>query len=111
PSKPGRAASRAPADAVRCALMASTDSAESTETSESSGANTGVPDSLQQTSGRVSFERLRERTDELELLISGLALFALLGMPGWLWERFETFYARMPVEVVAGVIVLLPILS
>jgi hypothetical protein len=60
---------------------------------------------------RISFERLRERTDELELLISGLALFALLALPGWMWERFEALFARMPVEVVAAVMVLLPILS
>ena len=31
---------------------------------------------------RVSFERLRERTDELELIISGLLAFALLTVPG-----------------------------
>ena len=31
--------------------------------------------------GRIAFERLRERTDELELLVSGLTLFALLSAP------------------------------
>jgi len=32
--------------------------------------------------GRIAFERLRERTDELELLISGLFAFALVTVPG-----------------------------
>lgn len=91
--------------------MTPTESVQSDEPAGEGRASPYSGDAPQQSSGRVSFERLRERTDELELLISGLALFALLGMPGWLWERFETFYARMPVEVVAGVIVLLPILS
>jgi hypothetical protein len=72
----------------------------------------GLPaDSADAGAGRVSFERLRERTDELELIISGLSLLALLSLPGWLWERFETLYARMPLEVLAAVIVLLPMLS
>lgn len=39
---------------------------------------------------RIAFERLRERTDELELLVSGLTVFALLSAPGYilsLWMR------------------------
>ncbi len=35
---------------------------------------------------RISFERLRERTDELELLISGLLAFALLTVPSRLFD-------------------------
>lgn len=62
-------------------------------------------------SGRVSFERLRERTDELELIISGLSLLALLTLPGWLWEAYETYFARMSLELAAASAVLLPILS
>ena len=41
---------------------------------------------------RVAFESLRERTDELELIISGISLLALLALPGWLfdhWVRLE----------------------
>ena len=30
--------------------------------------------------GRISFERLRERSDELELLISGLLVFGLFSL-------------------------------
>lgn len=37
---------------------------------------------------RISFERLRERTDELELLISGLLAFALLTLPARLFEAW-----------------------
>ena len=37
---------------------------------------------------RVAFERLRERTDELELIISGISLVALVNLPGWLFERW-----------------------
>lgn len=41
---------------------------------------------------RVAFESLRERTDELELIISGISLVALLALPDWLlaqWIRLE----------------------
>ncbi len=41
---------------------------------------------------RVAFERLRERTDELELIVSGISLVALVALPGWLfaqWARLE----------------------
>lgn len=37
---------------------------------------------------RVSFESLRERTDELELLISGISLLALVALPTWLFDRW-----------------------
>lgn len=61
--------------------------------------------------GRVSFERLRERTDELELIISGLSLFALISLPGWLWAAYETYVARMTLGFAAASAVLLPIVS
>jgi hypothetical protein len=41
---------------------------------------------------RVAFERLRERTDELELIISGISLVALVAFPSWLfghWARLD----------------------
>lgn len=37
---------------------------------------------------RVAFERLRERTDELELIISGLLAFTLLTVPGRLFRSW-----------------------
>ena len=39
---------------------------------------------------RIAFERLRERSDELELLISGLFAFALLTIPSRLFELWAT---------------------
>lgn len=52
---------------------------------------------------RVSFERLRERTDELELLISGLTMLALLALPGWLMERYQDLFLKLPLVLVATV--------
>ncbi|MCK7594127.1 hypothetical protein [Pseudomarimonas salicorniae] len=59
----------------------------------------------------MSFERLRERTDELELIISGLSLFALVSMPGWLWSAYETYVPRMSLGIAAASAVLVPIAS
>lgn len=38
--------------------------------------------------GRISFERLRERSDELELLVSGLLVFGLFTVPGRLFDAW-----------------------
>lgn len=59
---------------------------------------------------RISFERLRERTDELELLISGLCLFGLLAAPGWLLAAYASAYARLPVLMLAAAATALPML-
>ncbi len=45
-------------------------------------------ESLAATQRRVAFESLRERTDELELIISGISLLALLSLPGWLFDHW-----------------------
>jgi hypothetical protein len=45
---------------------------------------------------RTRFERLRERTDELELIISGLTTFALLALPGWIIQRYADAYVHLP---------------
>ena len=37
----------------------------------------------------AAMDRLRDRTDELELIISSLTIFALLSMPGWLWSQIS----------------------
>lgn len=47
---------------------------------------------------RISFDRLRERTDELELLISGLSMLALFSLPGWLLDSYQ--YANMQLSLV-----------
>lgn len=44
--------------------------------------NTGGPETVAPAPrARISFERLRERTDELEIIISGLLAFSLLALP------------------------------
>jgi hypothetical protein len=60
---------------------------------------------------RISFERLRERTDELELIISGLTLLALLAIPGVLWSTYEEYFARLSLALAAATSVGLPILT
>ncbi len=44
---------------------------------------------------RIAFERLRERTDELELIVSGLLAFALLALPNWLFESWAQASAHV----------------
>jgi len=61
--------------------------------------------------GRVSFERLRERTDELELIISGLSLLALLSIPGAIWSAYEDYVGRMSLGIAATSAVALPLLT
>ena len=51
---------------------------------------------------RIAFERLRERTDELELLVSGLIMFALFAVPGWLVERYMAAYWLLPLAAIAA---------
>jgi hypothetical protein len=40
-------------------------------------------------------DRLRDRTDELELIISGLTIFALFSIPGWLFDRIADIYTHL----------------
>ncbi len=42
-----------------------------------------------------AMERLRDRTDELELIISSLTIFALFSIPGWLLEKVAGFYMHL----------------
>ena len=63
--------------------------AQVTEASEAAKADT-PPATV--SGPRIAFERLRERTDELELIISGISLVALVALPSWLfghWSRLE----------------------
>ena len=54
-----------------------------------------VHEAAQAQASRVAFERLRQRTDELELLVSGLFAFTLLALPGPIFDA----YARASVHV------------
>lgn len=60
---------------------------------------------------RVSLDRLRERTDELELLISGLSLVGLFALPGALTDAYFEVYSRLPVPVLAALNVAIPMLT
>ena len=44
---------------------------------------------------RIAFERLRERTDELELIVSGLLAFALLTAPGRVFDSWAAHSAHV----------------
>jgi len=49
--------------------------------------------------GSEAMERLRNRTDELELIISSLTIFALLSMPGWLFGKIASVYMHLSVSL------------
>ncbi len=42
-----------------------------------------------------AMERLRDRTDELELIISSLTIFALFSLPGWLFDRIADNFTHL----------------
>ena len=52
-----------------------------------------------------AMDRLRDRTDELELIISGLTIFALFSIPGWLLDRIADIYTHLSTSlVIAGTV-------
>lgn len=52
-----------------------------------------------------AMERLRDRTDELELIISSLTIFALLSLPGWLYGRYADVYTHLSTSLeIAGIL-------
>lgn len=42
-----------------------------------------------------AMERLRDRTDELELIISSLTIFALFSLPSWLFDKVADVYTHL----------------
>lgn len=42
-----------------------------------------------------AMDRLRDRTDELELIISSLTIFALFSVPGWLFDKIADIYTHL----------------
>lgn len=62
-------------------------------------------------SSRVRFEKLRERTDELELIISGLSLLALISIPEAIWATYEEYFGRMSLNLAAASAVALPLIT
>jgi len=45
-------------------------------------------------------DRLRDRTDELELIISSLTIFALFSIPGWLFDKISDIYTHLSTSMV-----------
>ncbi len=64
-------------------------------------------DSQGSAEGRVALQRLRDRTDELELIISGLTTYALFTLPGWLIDRFADQYAHLSVSLLISATILM----
>ena len=58
-----------------------------------------------------AMERLRDRTDELELIISGLTIFALFSMPGWLFDRIADVYTHLSTSLAVASIVAVTLLA
>ena len=56
-------------------------------------------------------ERLRDRTDELELIISSLTIFALFSIPGWLFDRVTGVYAHLSTSLAVASIVAVTLLA
>lgn len=50
---------------------------------------------LRSTTESEAMDRLRDRTDELELIISSLTIFALLSLPGWLFDKVANVYTHL----------------
>ena len=52
-----------------------------------------------------ALERLRDRTDELELIISSLTIFALFSLPGWLFDSYSGVYTHLSTALaIAGTV-------
>ena len=59
----------------------------------------------QSTARSDALERLRDRTDELELIISSLTIFALFSLPGWLFDSYSGVYTHLSTALaIAGTI-------
>ncbi len=62
------------------------------------------PDTHSKTESEA-MERLRDRTDELELIISSLTIFALLSIPGWLLDKVGDVYTHLSTSLaIAGTV-------
>ncbi len=60
---------------------------------------------------QAAMDRLRDRTDELELIISSLTIFALFSLPGWLLVKFAAVYTHLSTSLVIAANVGLSLMS
>ena len=52
-----------------------------------------------------AMDKLRDRTDELELIISSLTIFALFSIPGWLFDKIADIYTHLSTSLaIAGIV-------
>ena len=58
-----------------------------------------------------ALERLRDRTDELELIISSLTIFALFSLPGWLFDRIADSYTHLSTSLAIATTLGMPLLA
>ena len=79
-----------------------------TETKPNADAAPPDPDNIAR---QDAMERLRDRTDELELIISSLTIFALFSIPGWLFDRFAESYTQLSISIAIGGIASLAVLA
>jgi len=56
-------------------------------------------------------DRLRDRTDELELIISSLTIFALFSVPGWLFDKIADIYTHLSTSLTIASIVGITLLA
>lgn len=56
----------------------------------------------QQSNNAEEMDRLRDRTDELELIISSLTIFALLSLPEWMFASIGSFFTHLSTSMVIG---------
>jgi hypothetical protein len=58
---------------------------------------------LENAGAATTMDRLRDRTDELELIISSLTIFALFSVPNWLFDKFAASFTHISSNVaIAG---------
>ncbi len=55
-------------------------------------------DTNQHINDSETMDKLRDRTDELELIISSLTIFALLSLPGWLFSKISSVYTHLSIS-------------
>lgn len=72
--------------------------------------NDKQPDSLLSTDAEA-MERLRDRTDELELIISSLTIFALFSLPGWLFDKIADVFTHLSTSLAITVVVGMSVLA
>ncbi|MEM7613121.1 MAG: hypothetical protein AAF270_15665, partial [Pseudomonadota bacterium] len=76
------------------------------ESPDNSGkADTAVADATPRDSRSDALKSLRDRTDELELIISSLTIFALISLPSWLFEALSQTYTHLSTSfAIAGML-------